>query len=197
MNKAKGRVKILTLIMLLMLCSLLSGCDEDRYTCYYGYFEDTAYAFVLMEEPNTFYCIRLPLEQILLWGKASGLNSIPVAMRNYVGLKDSGFLLGTSDTLLTLKDLLDALGSDSEGNASDAKRVETMVEKAPLLSKKPLSDRINLLCGQDSEQLFGMLAEHSPDARSYDAHGFFDTDDLNFSQRYFTQWLEQVLGGNT
>ena len=150
-----------------------------------------------MPKTNSFYCIQLPLEQILLWGKASGLDSIPIAMRNYVGLKDSGFLLGTSNTLLTMKDLLDALGSDSDESPSNSKRVATMISKAALLSKKPVSDRISLLCGQDSEQLFALLAEHNPTCVSYDAHSIFNSDDLNFSQRYFTQWLEQVLGGNT
>ena len=189
---------ILFLILSVLLLSvLLVGCSSSQYTCFYGYFEDSAYAFVYVPSSNSFYCIQLPLEQILLWGKASGLDSIPVAMRNYVGLKDSGFLLGTSDSMLTMKDLLDAIGSDSDEKPSNSKRVSTMVEKASQLSKKPISDRITLLCGQDSEQLFSLLAEHSPTSFSYDAHGFFNSDDLNFSQRYFSQWLGQVLGGNT
>ena len=71
-----------------------------------------------------------------------------------------------------------------------------MVDKASQLSRKPISDRISQLCGQDSEQLFALLAEHNPTCESYDAHSIFNSDDLNFSQRYFTQWLEQVLGGN-
>ena len=188
---------ILFLISVVLLLSvLLVSCSSSQYTCFYAYFEDSAYAFVYVPSSNSFYCIQLPLEQILLWGKASGLDSIPVAMRSYVGLKDNGFLLGTSDTLLTMKDLLDALGSDLDEIPSNSKRVSTMVEKSSQLSKKPISDRISQLCGQDSEQLFSLLAEHSPKSFSYDAHGFFNSDDLNFSQRYFTQWLEQVLGGN-
>ena len=189
--------KLFPLILFVLLLSVvLVGCSSNRYTCFYGYFEDSAYAFVHVSSSNTFYCIQLPLEQILLWGKASGLDSIPVAMRNYVGLKDSGFLLGTSNSLLTMKDLLDAIGSDSDEKPSNSKRVSTMVEKAAQLSKKPISDRISQLCGQDSEQLFSLLAEHTPKSVSYDARGFFNSDDLNFSQRYFSQWLEQVLGGN-
>ena len=191
------RCILFLILSVLLLSALLVSCSSSPYTCYYAYFEDSAYAFVYVPSSNSFYCIQLPLEQILLWGKASGLDSIPIAMRNYVGLKDSGFLLGTSNTLLTMKDLLDALGSDSEGKPSNSKRVSTMVGKAYLLSKKPISDRISLLCGQDSEQLFALLAEHSPTSISYDAHSYFNSDDLNFSQRYFTQWLEQVLGGNT
>ena len=189
---------ILFLVLgVLLLSVLLVSCSSSQYTCFYAYFEDSAYAFVYVPSSNSFYCIQLPLEQILLWGKASGLDSIPVAMRSYVGLKDNGFLLGTSDTLLTMKDLLDALGSDSDEIPSNSKRVSTMVEKSSQLSKKPISDRISQLCGQDSEQLFSLLAEHNPKSFSFDAHGFFNSDDLNFSQRYFNQWLEQVLGGNT
>ena len=193
MNRGKtALIVIATLLAVLMLVS----CSSDRYTCYYGYFEDSAYAFVLDSDSNTFYSVRLPLEQILLWGKASGLDSIPVAMRNYVGLKDSGFLLGTSGTLLAMKDLLDAMGSDSDQYASDSKRVNTMVDKASILGRKPIADKISVLCGQDSEQLFALLAQYRPESYSYDAHSLFNSDDLNFSQRYFTQWLEQVLGGN-
>ena len=189
--------KLFSLILFVLLLSVvLVSCSSNQYTCFYGYFEDSAYAFIYVPASNSFFCIKLPLQQILLWGKASGLDSIPVAMRNYVGLKDSGFLLGTSNSLLTFKDLLDAIGSDSDEKPSNSKRVSTMVEKAAQLSKKPISDRISQLCGQDSEQLFTLLAEHNPASISYDAHGFFNSDDLNFSQRYFSQWLEQVLGGN-
>ncbi len=193
MNKSRTLILIMFLVL---LCSVLVSCSSDRYTCYYGYFEESAYAFVLDREDNTFYSLRLPLEQILLWGKASGLDSIPVAMRNYVGLKESGFLLGTSGTLLAMKDLLDAMGSDSELSASDSKRVSTMVEKAFILGRKPIAEKISLLCGQDSEQLFVLLAQQRPESYSYDAHSLFNSDDLNFSQRYVTQWLEHVLGGN-
>ena len=188
MNKRRTLILILSLVL---LCSVLVSCSSDRYICYYGFFEDSAYAFVLDSKDNTFYSVRLPLEQILLWGKASGLDSIPVAMRNYVGLKESGFLLGSSGTLLAMRDLLDAMGSDS-----DSARVNTMVDKASILGRKPIAEKISLLCGQDSEQLFALLAQHRPESYSYDAHSLFNSDDLNFSQRYFTQWLEQVLGGN-
>lgn len=189
--------KLFSLILFVLLLSVvLVSCSSNQYTCFYGYFEDSAYAFVYAPSTNRFYCIQLPLEQILLWGKASGLDSIPVAMRNFVGLKDSGFLLGTSNSLLTMKDLLDAIGSDSDEKPSNSKRVSTMVEKAAQLSQKPISDRISQLCGQDSEQMFTLLAEYEPTSISYDARGFFNSDDLNFSQRYFSQWLEQVLGGN-
>ena len=189
--------KLFSLILFVLLLSVvLVSCSSNQYTCFYGYFEDSAYAFVYAPSTNRFYCIQLPLEQILLWGKASGLDSIPVAMRNFVGLKDSGFLLGTSNSLLTMKDLLDAIGSDSDEKPSNSKRVSTMVEKAAQLSKKPISDRISQLCGQDSEQMFTLLADYEPTSISYDARGFFNSDDLNFSQRYFSQWLEQVLGGN-
>ncbi len=191
------RKTFIALLFVTILSLLLCSCAGDVNTCYYGYFEDTAYALIYTPRSNSFYCIQLPLEQILLWGKESGLSSIPIAMGNYVGQKDSGFLIGTSEALLTVKDILDVLGSESEEPASNSKRIETMVAKASVLSKKPLSDKINQLCGQDSEKLLRLLAEKSPTCWCYDAHSFFTTDDLNFSQRYFTEWLEQVLGGNT
>jgi hypothetical protein len=124
------------------------------------------------------------------------MDSITTAMRNYVGLNDRGFLLGSADSLQALKDMLDIMGSESTEEPSAAKRAATMVDKAPVLSKKPLSDKINQLCGQDAEGLMKLLeGANNPSVSCYDAQGIFTTDDLNFSQRYFSQWLEQVLGG--
>ena len=187
---------ILSILFACMVLVFITGCSSVQNTCYYAYFGDCAYAMIYTPSTNSFYCIQLPLEQILRWGKASGLDSIPIAMRNYVGLKDSGFLIGNSDSLRTIRDILDVLGSESDDIASNEKRVQTMVRKAQALSKKPLSDKINQLSGQDAESLLKLLAEKNPDSWCYDAHSFFNSDDLNFSQRYFTEWLEQVLGGN-
>ena len=187
---------ILSILIACIALVFITGCSSVQNTCYYAYFGDCAYAMIYTPSTNSFYCIQLPLEQILRWGKASGLDSIPIAMRNYVGLKDSGFLIGNSDSLRTIRDILDVLGSESDDIASNEKRVQTMVRKAQALSKKPLSDKINQLSGQDAESLLKLLAEKNPDSWCYDAHSFFNSDDLNFSQRYFTEWLEQVLGGN-
>lgn len=187
---------ILSILIASIALVFITGCSSVQNTCYYAYFGDCAYAMIYTPSTNSFYCIQLPLEQILRWGKASGLDSIPIAMRNYVGLKDSGFLIGNSDSLRTIRDILDVLGSESDEIASNEKRVQTMVRKAQALSKKPLSDKINQLSGQDAESLLKLLAEKNPDSWCYDAHSFFNSDDLNFSQRYFTEWLEQVLGGN-
>ena len=195
MNRRVSSI-ILSILIACIALVFITSCTSTQNTCYYAYFGDCAFAMIYTPSSNSFYCIQLPLEQILRWGKASGLDSIPIAMRNYVGLKDSGFLIGNSDSLVAIRDILDVLGSESDEVASNTKRVQTMVQKAQALSKKPLSDKINQLSGQDSESLLKLLAEKNPDSWCYDAHSFFNTDDLNFSQRYFTQWLEQVLGGN-
>lgn len=189
-------VRLVAVALLVLLALCLTACSNDTTICYYGYFEEQAFAFVYKQATNTLYGIRLPLEQILLWGKASGLDSIPIAMRNYVGLKESGFLIGSSDNFRTMCDLTDALGSESSVPDNNGKRLSTLASKALVLSKKPLSDKINQLCGPDSAGLLKLMAEKNPTCVSYDAHSFFDTDDLNFSQRYFTKWLEQVLGGH-
>jgi hypothetical protein len=123
------------------------------------------------------------------------MDSIPTAMKNYVGMKDKGFLIGTADSVPTIKDILDALGSESTETPSSMKRVKTLVAEAPVLSKRPLLDKINQLCGQDVESLLKLLSDRNPSCRCYDAQSIFNTEDLNFSQRYFSQWLEQVLGG--
>lgn len=189
--------KVIPILAAVLLAVVLTGCRAGRDTCYYAYFGDCAYAMIYSPEESVMYFIDLPLEQILRWGKESGLDSIPMAMRNYVGLKDSGFLLGSTDSLAVLRDVLDALGSEDESLPSGKKRVGTLVAKAAVLNTKPLSDRIIQLCGQDAESLMKLLSEKKPQCVCYDAHSMFNSDDLNFSQRYFTQWLEQVLGGNT
>ncbi len=196
MNRAShGTVMVLIALVALLLSFSLVSCNSNPSTCYYAYFEDSAYSLIYMQKTNSLYCIQLPLEQILLWGKSSGMDSIPTAMRNYVGMKDRGFLLGTAESIASVKDILDALGSESEKAVSSAKRVETLVSKASVLSKRPLLDKINQLCGQDAEGLLKLLADKGPECRCFDAQSIFNTDDLNFSQRYFSQWLGQVLGG--
>ncbi len=179
----------------LMVIFLLCSCTSGNLECYYAYFEDTAFIFVYKQDQNRLYEIELPLESILLWGKSAGLSSIPVAMRNFVGLSESGFLVGTSQSLQTLRDLLDVMGLETEGEASNSKRLETLSNNVLVLSKKPLSDNMNTLCGQDVSKALKVLENTVPSTLYYDARTLFSTEDLNFSQRYFTQWLGQVLGG--
>ncbi len=183
------------LIILICTLALLTSCADDNRDCYYAYFEDTAFIFVYEHSNNTLYEIELPLQSILLWGKSAGLSSIPVAMRNYVGLSEDGFLVGTSQSLQTLKDMLDVMGLDREGEAGASKRLQTLTENVSVLSKKPLSDNMNKLCGQDVSKAFKILGTVTPNTLYYDARALFSNEDLNFSQRYFTQWLGQVLGG--
>ena len=195
MNRRVSSI-ILSILIACIALVFITSCSSTQNTCYYAYFGDCAFAMIYTPSSNSFYCIQLPLEQILLWGKSSGMDSITTAMRNYVGLNDRGFLLGSADSLQALKDMLDIMGSESTEEPSAAKRAATMVDKAPVLSKKPLSDKINQLCGQDAEGLMKLLeGANNPSVSCYDAQGIFTTDDLNFSQRYFSQWLEQVLGG--
>ena len=197
MNRIRSGFRLVLIALLVFSVMILTGCGSDSRICYYAYFEDCAYSFIYSAGNNCIYCIRLPLEQILLWGKASGMDSIPTAMKNYVGMKDKGFLIGTADSVPAIKDILDALGSESPEAPSSMKRVKTLVAEAPVLSKRPLSDKINQLCGQDVEGLLKLLSDRNPSCRCYDAQSIFNIEDLNFSQRYFSQWLEQVLGGET
>ncbi len=192
----KGRLpKILFVLMAVVCLAVLCSCTSSNRDCFYAYFEDTAFILVYDRNQDTLYEVILPLEPILLWGKDAGLDSIPVAMRNFVGLKESGFLVGTSISLQTLRDMLDVMGTDMEGEPSGAKRLATFADNVAVLSKKPLSDNMNRLCGQDMSKVLDVLENKSPNAVYYDAGGLFDNEDLNFSQRYFTQWLGQVLGG--
>ncbi len=38
------RRTLILILSLVLLCSVLVSCSSDRYTCYYGFFEDSAYA---------------------------------------------------------------------------------------------------------------------------------------------------------
>lgn len=192
---AQNKKFLLFLCVSLLIISLLCSCNNNDIDCYYAYFEETAFIFVYKQNQNTLYEIELPLETILLWGKSAGLSSIPIAMRNYVGLSESGLLVGTSQSLQTLRDMLDVMGMDRDGDANSSKRLQTLVENVSLLSKKPLSDNMNTLCGQDVSKALKVIENMTPKTLYYDARGLFSTEDLNFSQRYFTQWLGQVLGG--
>ena len=186
---------LLCVFLVIMSLTCLCGCQNTTKECFYAYFEDTAFIMVYDKNSNVLYEIMLPLEPILLWGKSAGLNSIPVAMRNFVGLKEEGFLVGTASNLQTLRDMLDVMGSDEESEASGEKRLKTFASNISVLSKKPLSDNMNKLCGQDMAKALKLLDGKEPKAVFYDAQALFNNEDLNFSQRYFTQWLEQVLGG--
>lgn len=192
----RGRLpKVLFALVAIMCLVALCSCGSPSRDCFYAYFEDTAFILIYDRNQNTLYEVILPLEPILLWGKDAGLDSIPVAMRNFVGLKESGFLVGTSGSLQTVRDMLDVMGVDREGEPSGSKRLATFADNVAVLSKKPLSDNMNRLCGQDMSKVLDVLESKSPNAVYYDARGLFDNEDLNFSQRYFTQWLGQVLGG--
>lgn len=196
MSVEKGRLpKVLFVLVAVVCLAVLCSCTSSSRDCFYAYFEDTAFILVYDRNQDTLYEVILPLEPILLWGKDAGLDSIPVAMRNFVGLKESGFLVGTSISLQTLRDMLDVMGADMEGEPSGAKRLATFADNVAVLSKKPLSDNMNRPCGQDISKVLDVLENKSPNTVYYDARGLFDNEDLNFSQRYFTQWLGQVLGG--
>lgn len=197
MKNRKTTVRILCIILLIVSCLSLVGCSSSKPECYYAYFDGSAFAFVYAPKKNTLYEISLPLEQILLWGNNAGLDSIPVAMKNFVGLKDSGFTIGTAQTLVTIRDLFDSLRSDPSLEQTPDVRLQTFVEQASVLSKKPMLDKMNTLCGADMAKLLALAADKKPKTCYFDAKNFINSEDLNFSQRYFTQWLEQVLGGNT
>lgn len=185
-----------TVFILIAVClALLCSCNVSTRDCFYAYFEDTAFVLVYDKGEDVLYEVVLPLEPILLWGKDAGLDSIPVAMRNFVGLKESGFLVGTSTSLQTVRDMMDVMGADTEGEPSGSKRLATFAGNIAVLSKKPLSDNMNRLCGQEMSKVLDLLESKNPSTFYYDARGLFDNEDLNFSQRYFTQWLGQVLGG--
>jgi len=191
----KARKIIILMLALFLILSALCSCKSSKKDCFYAYFEDSAFIIVYDHKINKLYEVVLPLEEILLWGKEAGLDSIPVAMRNYVGLKETGFLIGTKDDLQTLRDMLDEMGNDKGGENSGDKRIETFAQNIQVLSKKPLSDNMNKLCGQDMAKALEILKNKNPETVFYDARELFNNEDLNFSQRYFSQWLGQVLGG--
>lgn len=183
---------LICLILAVTMLFTFTSCEKSSDVYYYGYFGDTALLLLYSSNNNSLYEINIPLEQIILWGSANGIENMGVAMHSYVGLQETGFMLGNPQVLTALRDILNAL-SNSDKNDS-ASRLEVLVNRPELLSNSRLLENLNRLCGTDFGPLAKAISSKSVDVYVFDAGTFLDTNNIIYSQSYFTRWLSQVLG---
>jgi len=184
--------KFICAILAVMILFTFSSCEESGDVYYYGYFGDTALLLLYSSKNNGLYEINIPLEQLILWGSANGIENMGVAMHSYVGLQETGFMRGNPQVLAALRDILSALSPS--GNNDDLTRIQVIADRPELLSNSSLLENLNRLCGTDFSPLAKALASRNVETYVFDAGTFLDTQDIVYSQSYFTRWLSQVLG---
>ncbi len=177
------------LIALILMCCV--SCSKSDYTCYYGYFSDTAFALIYSNAKNTLYYVKFPLNMIVDWGMDKGIDSVPEVIRNFAGLKESGFMLGNEQTFRALKDILDAMSQNPEPDTKS--RLEVIVKRNSDLINKALRTNISRLCSSDITNLLKAVNGKNADVAVMDADVIFKTDNLQFSQQYFQSWMNQII----
>ena len=183
---------LICIVLALAVLFTFTSCSEKTDVCYYGYFGNTAMLLVYSSLNNSLYEILIPVEQIILWGRANGIDNIVNAMRSYVSLPEDGFMSGNSQVLAAVRDILTALSNDrAEDNVS---RLRVLTDRQELLSNTRLIDNLNRLCGTDFSKLTQALKNGNIEVHCFDTGIFLDTEDIVYSQSYFHRWLAQVLG---
>ena len=99
---------------------------------------------------------------------------------------------GNPQVFAALCDILNAL-SNTDNNDS-LSRLQVLANRPELLANSRLLENLNRLCGTDFSPLAKALASKTVDVYVFDAGTFLDTQDIVYSQSYFTRWLSQVLG---
>ena len=184
--------RIICVVLAVLMLFTFTSCEESGDVYYYGYFGDTALLLLYSSKNNSLYEINIPLEQIVLWGSANGIENMGVAMHSYVGLQENGFMRGNPQVLAALRDILNALSNT--GNNDSLSRLQVLANRPELLANSRLLENLNRLCGTDFLPLAKALASKTVDVYVFDAGTFLDTQDIVYSQSYFTRWLSQVLG---
>lgn len=183
---------LICIILALAMLFTLTSCAEKKDVCYYGCFGNTAMLLIYSSRSNSLYEINIPVEQIILWGRANGIENMGSAMRSYVALREDGFMSGNAQVLTAVRDILTALSN--EKTPDSLARLRVLTDRPELLSNSRLIDNMNRLCGTDFSALTQALKNNNIEVRCFDAGTFLDTDDIVYSQSYFRRWLGQVLG---
>jgi len=181
------------LVVLLVIASLfvICSCSMNSYVCYYAYFQDSAFLLVYSSAKNTLYKINIPLEVISQWGRSQNIASIPDAMRSFANLKESGFLLGTSQTLDAIKEILGAMSSSETPSAED--QLQVVSSRASDFAGQALLSKMNTLCGTDMSALVKVLRRTNAKTAILDASTVVKSSDATFNQQYFVKYLSQVI----
>lgn len=181
---------IIFVLTALLLLSLVS-CSSDEYICYYGYFTDCAFALIYSNSKNTLYHVNLPLDMIVEWAGEKGMDSVPEVIRDFAGFKESGFMLGNSQTMQALRDILNAMSHDSDPDIKS--RLQVIADRSSDFSRKPLLTNMSRLCSCDISELVNALNGKNASVAAMDASVVLSKEDMAFSQKYFRSWINQII----
>lgn len=185
------KATVLLVIALIVLLTF-SSCKASGDVCYYGFFGDKAVLILYSSSKNTLYEVNVPIDQITLWGRANGIESMSSSMLSYVGLREDGFMKGNSQVFAAVQDILDALSPGAEHTQES--RLEVLVTRQELLKNTELIENMNRLCGTDFSSLIRAIEGKSLSVRYYDISSYLRSDDIYYSKDYFSRWLAHVLG---
>lgn len=185
------KATVLLVTALIVLLSF-SSCKASGDVCYYGFFGQKAVLVLYSSPKNTLYEINVPIDQITLWGRANGIESMSASMLSYVGLHEDGFMKGNIQVYSAVQDILDALSTKTVNTPET--RLEVLVTRQELLRNRELIENMNRLCGTDFSGLIHAIEGKSVSVRYYDISPYLRSDDIYYSKDYFSRWLAHVLG---
>lgn len=177
-------------LLILSLLLLLTSCGIKRDVCYYAYFGDSAFLLTYSADKNTLYRIDIPVRTLAIWAKDNGYTNMKDVMRDYAQMKENGFIIGNSDTRQALDDILDALCGRHLQTTEE--RMNAFVRKASVLKNSSLIARMNNLCSTNLTDLARAVMTSNPKVCCLDAGSFLMEDSL-YSQKYFKEWLGQII----
>lgn len=159
------------LLVLACLVLLVSCAQEKKENlCYYGFFGDRAVMIAYNGKANKLYDIKLPLETIINWGIANGIENIPNALRSFANFKDNGFMMGNADTFDSIILINRAVKDDYDVIRSIA-----------------FQNNMNKLCSVSFSELASVIDEDTVFVK-------IDSSDFNGTQSFFAEWVRQIYG---
>lgn len=178
------------IIAALAVLVLLTSCTIAEDKCYYAYFGDSAFLLVYSAGKNTLYKVDIPMDCLVIWAKANNYTNMKDVMLDYVQLRSDGFMIGNVQTHEALNQIIDALAGQKLENSEQ--RLETIVKNRSVLKNTTFVENINKLCSTSLSDLAKIIVSKKPDICCFDT-GDFLMKDSEYSQKYFTQWLGQIL----
>ena len=180
----KKLLAILTIVLLLFV-----SCYRSSDICYYAYFEERAFILVYSSEKNTLYEIDIPVDILKSWGEINGQTSIRDIMTSFAGLQRTGFMSGSILTLEAIDEIIDTI-AEKEPQTS-LQRLETVAANVKLFDNAVFLGNINRLTSTEIRPLVRVFSM-GPEICCIDS-GTFLPEDVEFAQKYFRQWINQVL----
>lgn len=180
--------KVLFTALIVLL--LLSSCTLSKDCCYYAYFGDSAFIIVYSGSKNSLYRIDIPVDILVVWAKNNGYTNMKDAMLDYVQLRADGFIVGNKESHQALNEIINALAGRTLTTSQE--KMELISEKKNVIGNSQFVENINTLCSANLSELAKIIRTKDPLITCFNA-GEFLVNDSGFSQKYFTQWLGQIL----